>query len=150
VLAYEGHQGTEKSRHGAGRLSQRERPCYYDFPAAWHNREPVSATWGATDSSLARLIVAEDDAVPLGGDGARGLCPSPPLEGIGRVIADLERQVGTRRRRRQRSKEATMQNPAFAKTLIIVGILIVLVSGLADLLGLGRHLTNAFARRNRL
>jgi hypothetical protein len=32
-----------------------------------------------------------------------------------------------------------MQNPAFAKTLIIVGILIVLVSGLADPLGLGRH-----------
>jgi len=30
-----------------------------------------------------------------------------------------------------------MQNPAFAKTLIIVGILIVLVSGLADPLGLG-------------
>jgi len=32
-----------------------------------------------------------------------------------------------------------MQNPAFAKILIIVGILIVLISALADPLGLGRH-----------
>ncbi len=31
-----------------------------------------------------------------------------------------------------------MQNPAFATTLMIVGILIVLISGLADPLGLGR------------
>ncbi len=31
-----------------------------------------------------------------------------------------------------------MQNPAFAKALMIVGILIVLISGLADPLGLGR------------
>ena len=33
-----------------------------------------------------------------------------------------------------------MQNPAFAKALMIVGILIVLLSVLADRLGLGRHL----------
>ena len=32
-----------------------------------------------------------------------------------------------------------MQNPAFAKALMIVGILIVLLSVLADRLGLGRH-----------
>lgn len=31
-----------------------------------------------------------------------------------------------------------MQNPAFAKALMIVGILIVLISALADRLGLGR------------
>jgi hypothetical protein len=31
-----------------------------------------------------------------------------------------------------------MQNPAFAKTLMIVGIVIVLLSALADPLGLGR------------
>lgn len=32
-----------------------------------------------------------------------------------------------------------MQNPAFAKTLMIVGIVIVLLSALADPLGIGRH-----------
>jgi hypothetical protein len=32
-----------------------------------------------------------------------------------------------------------MQNPAFATTLIIVGVFLVLISGLADPLGLGRH-----------
>lgn len=31
-----------------------------------------------------------------------------------------------------------MQTPAFAKTLMIVGILMVLISGFADPLGLGR------------
>ena len=31
-----------------------------------------------------------------------------------------------------------MQNPAFAKTLMIVGIVLVLLSALADPLGLGR------------
>ena len=35
-------------------------------------------------------------------------------------------------------KEAILQNPAFATTLMIVGILIVPISGLADPLGLGR------------
>jgi hypothetical protein len=35
-------------------------------------------------------------------------------------------------------REAIMQNPALAKTLVIVGILIVLISGAADPLGLGR------------
>ena len=32
-----------------------------------------------------------------------------------------------------------MQNPAFATSLTIVGILVVLISALADPLGLGRH-----------
>jgi hypothetical protein len=32
-----------------------------------------------------------------------------------------------------------MQHPAFAKILMIVGILVVLISALADPLGLGRH-----------
>jgi protein-S-isoprenylcysteine O-methyltransferase Ste14 len=32
-----------------------------------------------------------------------------------------------------------MQNPAFAKVVMIVGILVVLISALADPLGLGRH-----------
>jgi hypothetical protein len=32
-----------------------------------------------------------------------------------------------------------MQNPAFAKIVMIVGILVVLISALADPLGLGRH-----------
>jgi hypothetical protein len=36
-------------------------------------------------------------------------------------------------------KEEIMQNPAFAKILMIVGILVVLISALADSLGLGRH-----------
>jgi hypothetical protein len=32
-----------------------------------------------------------------------------------------------------------MQNPAFAKIVMIVGILVVFISALADPLGLGRH-----------